>query len=83
MENELKKMTLYDLPIGYKAKVYANESKGEKRRRMLDIGLVQGTWVECLRISPIGEPKAFKIRGAIIALRNEDAGEIIVDSISE
>lgn len=45
-------------------------------RRLLDIGLIPGTKVECVLISPFQNPKAFLIRGAVIAIRNEDASMI-------
>ena len=43
------------------------------RRRLQDIGLIQGTNVTCVQKSPLGDPTAYLIRGAIIALRQEDS----------
>lgn len=43
------------------------------RRRLLDLGLVPGTRVECVGQSPGGDPKAYLIRGAAVAIRSEDA----------
>ena len=48
------------------------------RRRLLDIGLVENTEVECLGRSPAGDPSAFLIRGAVIALRSADCAQILV-----
>lgn len=45
---------------------------GSMRRRLLDIGLTDGTPVECLGRSPLGDPSAYLIRGAVIAIRAED-----------
>ena len=45
---------------------------------MQDIGLIDGTRVECLRKASCGDPVAYLIRGAVIALRNEDAKKIFV-----
>ena len=56
------------------------ETKGELRKRLMDIGLVDGTTIECVRKSPAGDPKAYLIRGAVIALRNEDAATVIVEA---
>ncbi len=53
------------------------------RRRMLDLGLIIDTVVEALLKSPAGDPVAYDIRGAVIALRSEDAGKIIVDQLTE
>ena len=46
---------------------------GAMRRRLQDIGLVPGTWVRCLQRSPAGDPVAYLIRGAVIALRRRDS----------
>mgnify|MGYP001181001857 CR=1 FL=1 len=48
------------------------------RRRLLDIGLVEGTEVECVGRSPGGDPAAYLIRGAVIAIRDADAAGILV-----
>lgn len=48
------------------------------RRRLLDIGLIENTEVECLGRSPGGDPSAFLIRGAVIAIRSEDCGNILI-----
>lgn len=51
-------------------------TEGEMRRRLQDIGLVAGTAVECVGRSPLGDPAAYRIRGAVIALRREDAASV-------
>lgn len=53
-------------------------STGALRRRLLDMGLVEGTRVECLGVSPGGEPRAFLIRGAVLAIRGEDCRDIMI-----
>lgn len=53
-------------------------AEGLTRRRLLDLGLVPGTKVEVIRRSPAGDPIAFNIRGAVIALRREVAGQVLV-----
>lgn len=68
------------LPIGAKAKVKALISDGTVRRRMLDLGLISDTEVEALQKSPSGDPVAYYIRGAVIALRSEEAAKIIVEA---
>lgn len=42
-------------------------------RRLVDLGLVRGTRVTCVARSPAGDPCAYLIRGALIALRRGDA----------
>ena len=52
---------------------------GSMRRRLLDMGLIEGTRISCLQKSPAGDPVAYLIRGAVIALRSEDSSQILVD----
>jgi len=52
--------------------------KPEIRRRLQDLGLVTNTNVKCVFKSPFKDPSAYLIRGAIIALRCEDADNILV-----
>jgi ferrous iron transport protein A len=47
------------------------------RQRLFDIGFVPGTKVKCVRISPFGDPKAFLVRGTVIALRNSDSAKVL------
>ncbi len=68
------------LPLGSKARVKRLDCCGKARRRMLDLGLIIDTAVEALLKSPSGDPVAYAIRGAVIALRSEDAGKIIVQT---
>ena len=70
---------LNSLPIGETGIVQKLLSTGTQRRRMLDLWLVNGTPVEALQKSPSGDPTAYFIRGAVIALRSEDAGKILVE----
>ena len=78
---ERTSLALNSLALGQKAQVMALDSKGQERRRMLDLGFVQGSVVEAVHKSPAGDPVAYFIRGAVIALRREDAGKIIVEAI--
>ncbi|MBE6633685.1 MAG: ferrous iron transport protein A [Ruminococcaceae bacterium] len=46
------------------------------RRRLTDLGLIAGTRVVCLAVSPLGGLSAYRIRGAVIAIRHKDCCEI-------
>lgn len=69
---------LTDLAVGSSGKVGKLNSEGNIRRRLQDIGLIEGTNVECVLKSPCGDPSAYLIRGAVIALRSDDAKNILV-----
>jgi len=70
---------LCEIPIGSSARVKKLNTKGGTRRRMLDLGIILNTEVKALHKSPSGDPTAYQIRGAVIALRNEEASEIMVN----
>lgn len=71
---------LFDLQVGERADIDRILSCGSMRRRLLDIGLIENTEVECVGQSPAGDPKAFLIRGAVIAIRSEDCKNILIKS---
>lgn len=70
--------SLADLPTGERCRVSGLNSTGADRRRMLDLGLIPGTEVEAVLKSPSGGVTAYLIRGALIAIRCEDAKNIII-----
>ena len=72
--------SLANLQVGERARVASLLSRGSMRRRLQDIGLIEGTEVECVQKSPVGDPVAYRIRGALIALRSEDSSNILVAS---
>jgi ferrous iron transport protein A len=72
---------LHLVPMGEFCKVKELTADGSSRRRMQDLGLVFDTEVEPLRRSPSGDPIAYQIRGAVIALRSEEASKILVEII--
>ena len=72
--------SLANLQVGERARVASLLSIGSMRRRLQDIGLIEGTEVECVQKSPAGDPVAYRIRGALIALRSEDSSNILVAS---
>ncbi|MBA3320294.1 MAG: ferrous iron transport protein A [Pyrinomonadaceae bacterium] len=66
-------MTLNQLGVGRKATVKKVYSESAERRRMLDLGILPGTVVETVMSSPLGDPVAYRIRSAVVALRREQA----------
>ena len=72
-------MKLSELNLGEHAYVRKISDNSNISRRLLDIGLIPGTKVECVLISPAQNPKAYMIRGAVIAIRNEDAFYIDIE----
>ena len=81
----LPEYMLSDLPAGRSEDVAQMDAPGPMGRRLLDIGFTEGTRVQCLYAAPSGEPRAYLVRGAVIALRREDAARVrlLEDSIWE
>ena len=72
----MRNFLLCDIKKGERLIIKKLETKGMLRKRLMDIGFVPETEVECVRISPFGDPKAYCVRGAVIALRKKDAASV-------
>ena len=71
---------LDDLKPGQRAIVVqiAPTVQGPQRRRLLDLGVLPGTDIVAELQSPSGDPMAYRIRGALIALRRPQARGIYI-----
>ncbi len=67
------------LKARHTATVKGIHSKDAERRRMVDLGILPGTRIENVMPSPLGDPVAYRIRSAVIALRREQAELIEVE----
>jgi len=56
----------------------SKESRGESRRRLLDLGFVKGAKISIDLMNPLGEPNAYLIKGTAIALRTNQASKILI-----
>ena len=72
-------MTLEKLRPGQAGTVLALRLEGPLRRRLRDLGLVEGARLRGLGRSPLGDPSAYLICGAAIALRRADSCRIEVE----
>jgi DtxR family Mn-dependent transcriptional regulator len=75
-------LRLSGLRPGESGRVVALKCEGFNRRRLLDLGLMPGAVVECAYPAPLGEPTAYRVRGALIALRREQADEIEIERVA-
>jgi DtxR family Mn-dependent transcriptional regulator len=74
-------MNLDDLASGERAVVRELKVAGLGRRRLFDLGFTPGAIVECAFASAFGEPRAYRVRGTVIALRPEQARRIEVEPV--
>ena len=70
--------TLDRLTVGRRAAVAAVTAPEDQRRRLLELGFVPGGTVAAVQESPWGDPVAYAVCGAVIALRRADARQISV-----
>lgn len=61
--------TLDTLPVGRWAAIRAVTHS----QRLLELGFIPGTIVRAVQISPLGDPVAYEVLDAVIALRRCDA----------
>lgn len=74
-----RQQTLADLPPGQPARITKLDLAGQARWRLNDLGFLPGTRVESELASPMNDPVAYRVRGALIALRTEQAERIYVE----
>ncbi|KGG79498.1 iron transporter FeoA [Caloranaerobacter azorensis H53214] len=77
----IHEIPLNKLPVGKKARIKVLSKNVLPKRRLMDLGLIPNTIVKTERISPSGNPIAYNIRGAVIALRKEEIENVIVEII--
>lgn len=70
--------TLDMISTGEQVTVMSVDTQFSLKQRLYDIGLVPGTKIKVVHQSPSGNPRAYLVRGAVIALRNCDAEKICV-----
>jgi ferrous iron transport protein A len=68
-----KQDSLRALRPGERAVVTSLRHGEEMARRLKELGFLPGTAVTCVAHSPAGDPAAYLVRGAVIALRGQDA----------
>ena len=66
-------ITLDCLPLNKQGKIIKLHCNGDIRRRLLDLGIIPGTIIKPVLKSPSGDPRAFEVRGTLLAIRSEDA----------
>lgn len=69
-------LDLRALRPGERAAVSAIHHEHAMSQRLMQLGFVPGTQVTCVGTSPAGDPAAYLVRGAVIALRGCDAARI-------
>lgn len=72
----LKRM-LGELNVGMRGTILHTTGPDEIRRRLLEMGLLEGSAIELVHEAPFGgDPIAVRVRGALLALRRNEANFI-------
>lgn len=71
-------ITLDELPLNQKGIIIELNCNLSIKKRLLDLGLIPGTYITPVLKSPFGEPTAFEFRNTIISIRNNDTSLIKV-----
>ena len=74
-------LTLDQLEKGQHARIVQLLCTGETRRRLMDLGILPETHVVAELVSPLGDPIAYRVREALIALRRVQARQIEIELI--
>lgn len=69
-------MTLDKLKPGRGGTVTVVGGEGPLRLRLLDMGIIPGTYISVRKIAPMGDPIQIRLRGYELTLRLEDAARI-------
>ncbi|KAA3648157.1 MAG: hypothetical protein DWQ07_03950 [Chloroflexi bacterium] len=77
--------SLKDLQRGQSGRVLAiaQQCRGAERQRFMDLGILPGTIIRAELTSPGGDPTAYLIRDALIALRADQANYIKIEPVEE
>jgi Fe2+ transport system protein FeoA len=79
---ETRVMTLDQLELGKTAKIVSLGLEGPERRRLMDLGMTPGTLIAASLQSPLRDPTAYTVRGALIALRDKQAAQIEIEPVA-
>lgn len=70
-------MQLSELQVGQKAQIVGVRGQGAFRKRILEMGFVEGKIVEVLGRAPLGDPTRYRIMDYEVSLRRDEA--LLVD----
>lgn len=73
-----RQATLDELSIGGEGTITGLTTAGAMRARLISLGFLRGNRIRCLFAAALGDPRAYGLMGAVIALRREDAASVRV-----
>lgn len=76
-------MTLIEIQPGQRCIIEGLGKKSELRKRIIDMGLTNGTIVTVKKFAPFGDPIEVTVRGYELTLRLQEASEIFVRRLTD
>jgi ferrous iron transport protein A len=76
-------VTLDTLAPGESGRVVRVHGRGAVRRRLVDMGLTSGVVIEVVKLSPLGDPVEYRLRGYHLSLRTSEARTIEVELLDD
>lgn len=76
-----EKCSLSSIALQNSAKICEVECSESLKNRLYDLGILENTIITPIFASPFGDPTAYLIKNAIIALRRKDCENIIVNPL--
>lgn len=70
-------MNLSEIPVGEGGII--SHAEGRLRQRLCDLGFTRGAEARCLFAAPGRGMRAYRVRGAVIALRGKDARQVVME----
>ena len=71
--------TLDEVELNREVQVKKVNCSSNIKRRILDLGMVEGTKIKPVFKSPLGDPTAYEVRGSLISLRKEESRNIEIE----
>jgi Fe2+ transport system protein FeoA len=75
-------MTLDDLRVGERGRIIRLNATGPFKKRLLEMGFVQGVEVKVVKYAPLLDPVEYCIKGYHVSLRHDEARLIEVESLT-
>lgn len=72
---------LNQIPLDRIARIKRFETSEDVKRRLMDLGMVPGGEIRPVLKSPAGDPIAYEIKGAVIALRSHTSSAVWVEEV--
>ena len=70
---------LSSLPLGCSGRVLCLRAGAGMGRRLMDLGFTPGSQASCVLAAPGRGMRAYRVRGAVIALRQKEARTVILE----